>query len=207
MADYGFVVRLLAVLHSLPLWLFVALAAAGYGALFLPPLGGADIVELRQQWAPYFWLDATIFTVFALSCAADLTAKGINAHVRTRNNRRRRLLRRRYFEVYNPLAAELLKIHITTGSTAAPRLKVRLQDTWEELHSYCRWRVAIRKAIRTAFNTKESDPHGEVDFGDDFPIEFMRNVVQQNLSYCDEQLVELVVRSWSERVEQQIQTS
>jgi hypothetical protein len=76
MADYGFVARLLAVLHSLPLWLFVALAAAGYGALFLPAFGGADIVELRQQWAPYFWLDATTFTVFALSCAADLMTRG-----------------------------------------------------------------------------------------------------------------------------------
>jgi hypothetical protein len=100
MADYGFVARLLAVLHSLPLWLFVALAAAGYGPLFLPAFGGADIVELRQQWAPYFWLDATTFTVFALSCAADLIAKGLSTHVRTRNNHRRRLLRQRYFEVY-----------------------------------------------------------------------------------------------------------
>jgi hypothetical protein len=131
MTDYGFVARLLAVLHSLPLWLFVALAAAGYGALFLPAFGGADIIELRQQRAPYFWLDATIFTVFALSCAADLIAKGLSAHVRARNNHRRRLLRQRYFEVYNPLAAELLKIQIMTSSTAAPRLKVRLQGAWD----------------------------------------------------------------------------
>jgi hypothetical protein len=78
--------RLLAVLHSLPLWLFVALAGAGYGALFLPAFGGADIVELRQQWAPYSWLDATIFTIFALTCAADLIAKGLSAHIKTRNN-------------------------------------------------------------------------------------------------------------------------
>ena len=204
MTDYGFVARLLAVLHSLPLWLFVALAGAGYGALFLPAFGGADIVELRQQWAPYFWLDATIFTIFALTCAADLIAKGLSAHIKTRNNHRRRLLRQQYFEVYNPLAAELLNINITTSSTAAPKLKVRLQDAWEELHSCRRWRVGIRKAIRTAFNTKESDPHGEVDFGGDYPIEFLRHVVQQNLSYCDEHLVELVARSWSERVEQQI---
>jgi hypothetical protein len=77
MGDYSFVARLLAVLHSLPLWLFVALAAAGYAALFLPAFGGADIVELRQQWALYFWLDATISTVFALTCAADLIAKGL----------------------------------------------------------------------------------------------------------------------------------
>jgi hypothetical protein len=204
MADYGFVARLLAVLHSLPFWLFVALAAAGYGALFLPAFGGADIVELRQQWAPYFWLDATTFTVFALSCAADLIAKGLSTHVRTRNNDRRRLLRQRYFEVYNPLAAELLKIHITTSSTAAPRLKVRLHDAWEDLHSYRRRRVGIRNAIRSAFNTKDSDPRGEVDFGGDFPIQFMRDLVQQNLTYCDQQLVELVVRSWSERIEHQI---
>src|SRR5260370_42179354 len=100
MADYGFVARLLAVLHSLPLWLFVALAAAGYAALFLPAFGGADIIDLQQQWAPYFWLDATVFTVFALSCAADLIANGLSAHIRIRNNQRRRLLRRGYFEVY-----------------------------------------------------------------------------------------------------------
>jgi hypothetical protein len=184
--------------------LFIALAAAGYGALFLPAFGGADIVELRQQWAPYFWLDATAFTVFALSCAADLIAKGLSTHVRTRNNHRRRLLRQRYFEVYNPLAAELLKIHITTSSTAAPRLKVRLHDAWEDLHSYRRWRVGIRNAIRSAFNTKDSDPRGEVDFGGNFPIQVMRDLVQQNLTYCDQQLVELVVRSWSERIEHQI---
>jgi hypothetical protein len=79
-----------------------------------------------------------------------------------------------------------------------------LQDAWEELHSYRRWRIGMRKAIRTAFNTKERDPRGAVDFGGDFPIHFMRHIVHQNLSYCDDQLVELVLRSWSERIEQQI---
>lgn len=205
MADYGATAaRLLAVLHSVPLWLFIALALAGYGALFLPTFGGADTVELRRQWATCFWLEAIVSTIFALVCAVDLVVKALTKSIKTRSARRRRLLRQRYFEVYNPLVEELLKIHITTSSSAAPRLKVRLQDAWEELRRYRRWRVCVRNAVRTALNNKGTDPHGEVDFGGDFPIALMWRLVRQNLSYCDEQLIDFVGRSWSQRIETQI---
>jgi len=50
MTDLNFTPRVLAALHSLPLWIFIALAGAGYAVLFVPSFGGVDIPGLRREW-------------------------------------------------------------------------------------------------------------------------------------------------------------
>ena len=204
MPDYNFIPRLLAVLHSLPLWIFAALAGAGYAALFAPGFGPFAVGAFRKEWAGWFWLDAITFSIFAVVCAIDLVVKNLNSRSKARHRRLMIQIKNRYYDVYNPLVVELLKIHVTTSSLAAPRMKVRLQDAWEELQYYKKWKIGVCRALKAVFNTKGAAPHGEVDYGGSFPIEYMRQLVRQNLAVCDDALVELVNRSWSNRVENQI---
>jgi hypothetical protein len=124
MTDVKTLPRLLAVLHSLPLWILVGLAAAGYAALFLPAFGGVDLADFRKQWGWLCWLDAVTFTIFSAACAVDLALKSRRARAR----RRRLHEKNRYYEIYAPLYAEL-KIHITTSTaTLAPFFRQELQE-------------------------------------------------------------------------------
>ena len=82
MAGLNFIPRALAVLHSVPLWIFIALAGAGYAVLFVPSFGGVDIAGLRREWGAWFWADAVTFTVFAFVCAGDLVIKELRSRAR-----------------------------------------------------------------------------------------------------------------------------
>src|SRR5882724_10681010 len=108
MSDIGVVPGLLSVLRSIPLWILVGFAAAGYAGLFVPAFGEADLTDFRRTWGAWLWLDAIAFTVLSIACAIDLAIQGTTARMR----RRRRLDRRRYYEVYAPLYSELMKIQI-----------------------------------------------------------------------------------------------
>ena len=81
--------RFLSILRSLPLWILAALAMAGYAALFAPAFGNVDLRSFRNQWGPWFWLDASAFSIFTLARATDLLVRAVNAREKARRRRRR----------------------------------------------------------------------------------------------------------------------
>jgi hypothetical protein len=193
--------RLLSVLQSLPLWLFIALAFAGYGALFIPGFGGADLTAFRREWGWVCWLDAITFTIFSVTYAVDLLAK----RIRIRAKRMRRHEENLYRNVYSPLYAELMKIQIITSSaTLAPYLRQRAEKAWAKFRAIKNKRIAIKIAWITLFDKQITKETGEVDYGGVFPIERINHVVHATLAYCDDELFRLTSRAVNNRKEEHI---
>lgn len=55
----------LSALRSLPHWVLVGLALAGYAILFVPSFGGIDIEPFRRQWGSWLWVESITFTILA----------------------------------------------------------------------------------------------------------------------------------------------
>jgi hypothetical protein len=188
MSGIDAVPRFLSALHSLPLWILVGLAAAGYATLFVPSFGGADLVVFREKWAWVCWLDAVVFTILSVACAVDLTIKERGRRKKKRLEHERNL----YLQVYAPLYDELNEIR-ASASTAimAPFFSIRVKNALR------RWRytrnkwVAIRISWIELFDRKETKPTGDVEYGGSFPLSKIERVVRANLAFCDDQLAEL----------------
>lgn len=82
MSDVGMIPRVLSVLHTLPLWILLSLAAAGYATLFLPSFGGADLTPFRERWGWLCWLDAVVFSILSAVYIADLLVKALRARIK-----------------------------------------------------------------------------------------------------------------------------
>jgi hypothetical protein len=87
----GAVAPFLSALRTLPLWILIGLALAGYAVIFAPAFGGIDAEPFRQKWGTWAWVEAMTFSLLALArvCA------GIAAHYRSYREARaaRRILR------------------------------------------------------------------------------------------------------------------
>jgi hypothetical protein len=201
MSDIGVVPKLLSVLHSIPLWILVGLAAVGYAALFAPSFGGVDLTEFRRQWGVWCWLDAVTFTILSVACAIDIVLKARMVAAR----RRRRYEKNRYYHVYAPLFAELMKIHvIIVSGTGAPKLRHRLRNAWIELTTIRRRRTAIKSALKELFDKHMLEQTGEVHSGGAFPIGKIERAVQSNLMSCDDELLNLTGRAVEARREENL---
>jgi hypothetical protein len=197
--------RFVSVLHSLPLWILAGLAGAGYAGLFAPSLAGVDLGEFRKTWGPFLWIDAVGFTVLTAACALDLVVRWLDERAKRSAKQRRKILSDRYYYVYAPLFAQLIKIHITTGSSeAAPYFAQRLSNAWLQLTAIKKPRAAVKRAWRALFDRRRSEPTGEVDFGGEFPISSIRGHVESSLTFADDTLIELVLRAWNNRIEAQL---
>src|SRR5258707_14839970 len=110
--DAGFLPRLLSVINSIDLWVFIAFAIAGYAVLFVPGFGGIELRDLKKEIGTWCWLVAVVFSMFSIVRATDLISKAAHA----RSERRRRRARSIYVNLYAPLYAELMKIHVVTST-------------------------------------------------------------------------------------------
>jgi hypothetical protein len=190
--------RLITVLHSLPLWLLIGLAAVGYAAIFVPPFGGIELTGFRLLWGPWFWLDAVGFTVIAVVCAGDLILKALRAARRKKRLREANL----YTNIYGPLYGELVQIHITRGGGfGADQFSQRLTFAMLRLRTTKKRWPALKAAARALFDKMPLVRTGEVDYGDTFPSERIRKIVQSNLEYCDGELIDLQAMAWYTRIE------
>ena len=85
------VTSFLSALRSLPLWIILALALAGYAVLFAPPFGPIDIASFRKTWGTLVWIEAISFTALFLVGASQ---KAIDAfREQRRAHAARRILR------------------------------------------------------------------------------------------------------------------
>jgi hypothetical protein len=54
-------------LRTLPLWLLIGLALAGYAVIFAPAFGGINPELFRQQWGVWAWIESMTFSILALA--------------------------------------------------------------------------------------------------------------------------------------------
>jgi len=203
MSEIGVVPKILSALHSLPLWIFVSLAVAGFAALLVPSFGGADVIGFHAKWGWLCWLDAVVFSVFSLCCAVDLAVKAVRARRKKWYQHQKAL----YSQVYVPLYKQLMEIHIiTSNAMLAPFLRVRLKNAGWELRNNRRKGAALWAAWKAIFDRKITKEKGEVDYGGTFPIGMIEYIVRSNISFCDEQLAVLMHRAVNYRKEERVGT-
>jgi hypothetical protein len=67
----GSIPSFLTALRTLPFWILISLAIAGWIVLFVPPLGGVNSEVFRQQWGVWVWIEAIGFSILAFARLAD----------------------------------------------------------------------------------------------------------------------------------------
>ena len=192
----------ISLLRSLSLAMFITLAACGYAVLFLPPFGGVDLGSFRRDWSVAAWLDAVTMTIFAMGKLIDLLISRMQS--RRSSQRRRRRLReaQRLVDVYAPLNRELHGLYRdTVRMTGYPHLTDRLSNAWEAFSSELSFQRRLSRSWQAVWDKATTAEHGELSFGESFPIDRIENIVRCNLDSCDEHLVTLVARAERTRIE------
>lgn len=206
-ADPDIFVKAVEVAKSLPLWIFVAIAAMGFAALYMPAFGGADLTTIRNfSWIA--WLAAVSGTILTFAKLADIVGSSWAAN---REEHRRRLWRastNRYAQVYAPLVAKLSDVSITCASaTGAAYFRQRLENARGELTAYKSRKRGIKKAWIALFDRKVFPTTGEVEYGGVFPIGLIGNRVREHYAYCDDKLIALERNAVETRMVQNIADS
>jgi hypothetical protein len=68
---FGDIAPLLSALRTLPLWILIGLALAGYAVLFAPAFDGINSEPFRQKWGVFVLIEAMGSTVLSLARIVD----------------------------------------------------------------------------------------------------------------------------------------
>ncbi|RWC87653.1 MAG: hypothetical protein EOS72_20625 [Mesorhizobium sp.] len=174
-------------LKSLPTWLLVGLTISLASIWFWPSL----FTALPEQLRPIVPAVLLIFVVLTLCNISSM------AIVAAREKRRLSIEqdRDRLLKLYRPLEALFLTVHITvcTG-TAAPRLRHRIENAWNELSPPGRRFRRLKRGWRALFD-KHQSTSAEVEYGADFPLSIIIDLVRKNARYAKPELLDLVRRA------------
>jgi hypothetical protein len=203
----GAITKALSAIKDFPLWLLIAIALSLIVFLSVSQFSAAVSQETRT-WVTVAATTAVIFAAARFGSVVTSYFNSYRADLKTRRNLRDERIRRseliRYSTVYMPLFAELFRIRIeTTHSESAPKFRDRLQNSWDILSSRKR-RVAALKAAWRTLGDRQLRVSGEVVLGGEFPIEMLKDVVEQNLGACDDRLLNLIAASEQSHIEAQI---
>ncbi|MBW4583101.1 MAG: hypothetical protein KME42_26330 [Tildeniella nuda ZEHNDER 1965/U140] len=95
----------------------------------------------------------------------------------------------RFSRLYAPMYGFFLHSHITTAiGRCAPYLWQRMQNSWKILVK----RGGINKAIKALFDKQELGTSGEVEFGSDFPLDKINDLIRGNEQFADATLLHLI---------------
>jgi hypothetical protein len=202
----GAIAKALSAIKDFPLWFLIAIALSLIVFLSVPEFSGAVSQEART-WVTVAAVTAVIFAVSRFGSVVASHLNSYRAAAKTRRNVHEERIRRfdliRYSTVYMPLFAQLFQIHIeTTQSERAPKFQDRLQNSWDILSSRRR-RAAALKAAWRALSDRQLRVSGEVLYGGQFPIEMLKDVVEQNLDACDDKLLKLISAADQSHIEAQ----
>ena len=100
---------------------------------------------------------------------------------------------RAFVSIYAPAYALFLTRHVTTATlSGAPRLSQRWENAKEAFAGARGIRRRSKRFCRALFDKRISEPSGEVEFGGDFPLDQINEIVRRNSILADEKLLELV---------------
>jgi len=84
----GAFASVLSALTTLPVWLLLGLAVAGWVVLFGPPLGDIDIAAFRHQWGSWVWVEAIAFSILFIARMGEGSVRAYWSHKATVADRR-----------------------------------------------------------------------------------------------------------------------
>lgn len=183
----GVTTKAIDTLKSVPTWVLVGLSASLAAIWLLPSIADALPESLRP------------FLPIALLVVSVLTVCNVSSLLITRSEEERRLSlakdRERLLELYRPLEALFLTVHISVSTgTASPRLRHRIANAWDEIRSHGRrWR-RVKRAWRALFDRQQSSS-AEVAYGSDFPLSRVTELVRKSVRYAQPELLDLVRRA------------
>jgi hypothetical protein len=103
--------------------------------------------------------------------------------------------RERLLQLYRPLETLFLTRHITVSTgRASPYLRHRLANAWEALHTGGRKLRRLKRAARAIIDKQESSS-AEVEYGGDFPLHQIIELVRKNARHARPELLDLVSRA------------
>jgi len=79
---------ILSALRTLPVWILVGLAIAGWILLFSPTFADIDLATFRHQWGAWAWIEAITFSALAVARIAEAGIQGYRSHKATVAGRR-----------------------------------------------------------------------------------------------------------------------
>jgi hypothetical protein len=104
--------------------------------------------------------------------------------------------RQRLERLYAPLRALLIDVHLTTATLIKyPSVGARLRHAWR-----MRKLQGVRQAMRALADKGSSSSH-EVEYGGDFPLQEIADIVKANAEVADPELMQLVQRARRARYE------
>ncbi len=179
--------KVLSALRDLPLWLLAGIAISLSLALFLPTLKSA------MPAAPWIAFFALLFAVLTVSRFMSIFMGQWMARRDAIRRREQRALTR----IYQPIYVLFLTRHVTgVSSVGARRLSDRLANAREALGSFRSRKAGVKAAFKAIFDKKEHTS-AEIEFGGDFPLARIIEIVRANSSVADLRLMKLV--RWADR--------
>jgi hypothetical protein len=181
-------------LKSMPTWLLMGLLISLLSIWLWPPFLGSLPASFKMA-APMAALVAAILAGCKLAGSAL-------AYLLERRRRALAHDRDRLRSLYRPLAALFLTRHVTvcTGR-ASPYLRQRLENAWAELGAYRRRSAGLKRAWRALFDRQVSSS-AEIEFGGDFPLSKIIDLVKKEAGHADAELFRLVNRADRSRYEE-----
>jgi len=82
------IISFLSVLRTLPVWLLLGFALAGYAIIFAPGFGGIDPKGFRTEWGIWLWIEAIGFSILTVTRAIDASISAYLEHQRNKMDRR-----------------------------------------------------------------------------------------------------------------------
>jgi hypothetical protein len=176
--------KLLSTLKELPLWLLSSFAVGLLVLLYMPALDGIIPAEARS----WLVIAAILFAFLAIFRLGSLLFSFLQEWIKTRNRRERRRLDR----LYQPLHDLFLSRHVTMStSVGAPYLRYRIERAIELCSSRRNRYAGIKSAFR-AIVDKQKSTSAEVEYGGDFPLQLIRNIITRKTGYADMELLNLL---------------
>jgi hypothetical protein len=186
--------KALETLKSVPGWLLVGISICLLSIGVWPPFF-ALVPESLQSYLPM------AFTVAVILTGCKLVGSWL-AHVLKRRHRSLERDQERLVKLYRPLAALFLTRHISVSTgRASPLFRHRLQNARAELNAYRRRSVCLRRAWQALFDQHISSS-AEVEFGGDFPLSRITDIVKKEAAHADTKLFRLVSRADRSRYEE-----
>lgn len=127
----------------------------------------------------------TIITLAFSTIIGPIIAYKI-AQKKTKDDFYNKTLQKRYRLVYSSLRILLLETHITGASTGF-YFSQRLKRAFPFFK-----KIKIREGLKRLSKDYDSNPLYEVEFGRDFPMEEIKEIVKKNSAWADAKLLNLV---------------
>lgn len=181
-------------LRSVPTWVLIGSCICIFLVWLWPPLLDSAPESLRSI-VPIALLLVAILTI----------CKILNSGLTQVLERRRRLIahdRKRLINLYRPLASLFLTRHVTVSTgISAPYLRHRLENARSELDAYGRRTVRLKRAWRALFDRQASST-AEIQFGGDFPLSQIIDMVKRKPGHADPELLRLINHADRSRYEE-----